>query len=163
MAETKDYQALAIDEAARRRAQRDEAEIQEIANALREQDERQARHAALRKKHGLPDHATPRQISDAWIAHNSAWGSFVACHFGGDARTGPILDPDKALLTDRHHLPVPADELERYRASLRAQRDKLRQHFDALPWPPPGLVDTIMQSATDGMQQLHGHDISRAA
>src|SRR5260221_1396804 len=73
----KDYQALAIEERDRRRAAADEAELHGIANHLREADQRVQRHAVLCKKHGLPDHATPREISDAWIAHQGKWREWV--------------------------------------------------------------------------------------
>jgi hypothetical protein len=118
----KDYLQLAIEERARRQAAADTAEIDAIANAMRETDEREARHAALRKKHGLPDTANPRQISDAWIAHHKAWREFVT-NAHPDKRGGypatEILSPESVV------------DSETRRAEVQALQAKLRPQFEA--------------------------------
>jgi len=147
----KNYTALAVEEAARRRAQRDEQEIQEIENQLREADERVARHAALQAKHGLPDHATPRQISDAEREYAAAWGSFVISMFGGGARASHVLDPDNSGFADPAMI-----------AALHEQRAKLRAEFEA-SWPPADLAARTAPAVTDGVKTLFGHAVGRAA
>jgi hypothetical protein len=145
----KDYQALAIEERARRQAAADQAEIDAIANHMRETDEREARHASLRRKHGLPDTATLRQIADAEIAYDHGWRSYVANRFGGSARTSHVLDPEGSGHTD------PAQVTE-----LKMLRDKLRKQFEA-SWPPADLAERI--GSTDSLSQSQGHNTARAA
>jgi hypothetical protein len=128
---------------------------------MRKSDEREARHAALRAKHKLPDHATVRQIADAEIFYTKAWGSFVMSRHGGGPRGVEILNPETAECGDARE-PASAAELEKYRAALRLQRDKLRKEFEA-SWPPADLVSRVMASATDGTRQVHAHNLGVAA
>jgi len=91
-----DYLAKARELHAVKRAAAEEAAIQDLASHLREADERADRHAALRQKHGLHPAASPREIADAEIAHERAFGSFVVSRYGGRAEGAQVLCPESA-------------------------------------------------------------------
>jgi hypothetical protein len=107
------YQQLAIEGASRRRAQRDEQEIADIANAMRHADERAEIHRRLCAEHGLNADATsPRMLADAEIAYVNGWKTFVSCRCAGGAQTSHILDPLNSGFDDRATI----DEIEELRA-----------------------------------------------
>ncbi len=112
----RDYMAEARAAVEFEAAQRIETAIADKASHLREADEREARHAALRQKHGLHDAATPREIADAEIAHGHAWRSFIGCRFASSSRAAEILSPE-IVTEDR-------------RSEILTMRDRLRDQFE---------------------------------
>jgi N-formylglutamate amidohydrolase len=119
MAET-DFMELAAAAVALERAARNETEIVDRATQLQHQAEREKQLAGLRQRHGLTADAPHREIADHVIAHQKAWGSFVACRFSGGAKTGHVMDPENSGHTDRAKI----DELLALRARLKQQFDE---------------------------------------
>jgi hypothetical protein len=147
----KDYMQLAVDEAARRRAQRDEQEIAEIANAMRHADETAELHRKVCALHGLdPATASPRMKGDCEIAFNRSRAEFISrahpVNRGGFA-VSEILSPESIVDEDR-------------RAQAQVIRTKLHRDH-AATWPPADLAERI--GATDSITQSSGHSTARAA
>jgi hypothetical protein len=118
MADDTDYMALAREQLALEDAAATVARIQNKAAQMQHADERAALFAALRKKHGLPDTATPREVSDAWIAHRHARNSFVSSRFAGRATAAQILSPESAP--------------EHLRSEFQARQDAMFAEFDKI-------------------------------
>jgi hypothetical protein len=126
------------------------ARLQDLANAMQETDERNARHAALRRKHGLHEAASPRDIADAEIGYDRAWRNLVGCRFANSGQCAEILSPE---IVD-----------EQRRPEVLALRDKLREQFEAsYARDVAARPVKAPEQVTDGVRQLYGHQTGVAA
>jgi len=153
----RDFETEAADAVARERAAADEAAITERVNRMRAADERQQQLAKIHARHGLdPATTSARALANAEIAFDAGWRSYVGNRYGGDGgRIGAILDPDNAPLAGRDNLPASTEEIEKYRAGLRVDRDRLRREFER-GWPPHDLAERL--GAIDSAHQGRAHN-----
>jgi hypothetical protein len=95
----RDYlaEAEALDAAQQERVRKDR--IANLAAQMQQADEREAQLTAHRKFHGLPDHATPRQMADAEIDHGHKLRDYIVSRAGAaswikklDAKGNAVLD-----------------------------------------------------------------------
>jgi hypothetical protein len=147
-----EYLARATEEHCRRECARTEGEIANLAATMKHADQLAEIHPRLCAKHGLrPEATTPRMLARAERAYGDAWRSFVIGSASSGARGLHILDPEASGIEDRATVDA-----------LLATRAKMRKQFEA-SWPPADLAAKVAESVTDGTEQLHGHNATRAA